>query len=564
MRTFTYLLALTLYLAGGLAASAQDSSLPFTVSDAPTSDGWAENTTWYFISNGKGNYLSSDNTRTADDANILQFAASGGGSTVSFSGYPFSGTGLLWCFVGDNENGFKVYNKKSGSAKLLGMTLDTSVSDPNTMAQMVDETSASSFATLFTCVSTTYGTSGYWCVKQQGTEKRYLTQNGAGGYTNALTFWTDQQAVWGWGKTESTATGDAGSSFKFEQAFDYSKGYYQIVNNSDSKTNKTISSEDIELGSDGTLAAETQIHRFATVSNLTASLWHFDLTSDSTGYSVVNANTGLPMGKLADTNGEGLAMVTSADSEDKGAFKIVKSSASGVYGLSCGGRYLNPWDSGNALGNWGSSATGDNLWKIVAVTEIPVTVTSVGWASVCMPFAVKLSDGTTAKAYKGTAAANGRLQLAEITGVLPAKTGFLIALSGGGTVNLTICDGSGAELSGNVLSGATAKRTGFTGGANYFLAADGTKAVLMQADDSFTVVPANKAYLEGSKVESTGAGSSKMLSFSYGEDGTSGVSAAAQSESERAVRYYDLSGRRVLYPANGIFVTDKGEKVLLH
>lgn len=78
MRTFTYLLALALYLAGGLAASAQDSSLPFTVSDAPTSDGWAENTTWYFISNGKGNYLSSDNTRTAGDANILQFAASGG------------------------------------------------------------------------------------------------------------------------------------------------------------------------------------------------------------------------------------------------------------------------------------------------------------------------------------------------------------------------------------------------------------------------------------------------------------------------------------------------------
>ncbi len=478
--------------------------------------------------------------------------------------YPRSGeTGLLWCFVGDNENGFKVYNKKSGSAKLLGMTLDASVSDPNTSAQMVDETSASSYATLFTCVSTTYGTSGYWCIKQQGTEKRYLTQNGAGGYTHALTFWTDQQAVWGWGKTESNATGDEGSSFKFEQAADFSQGYYQIVSNSDSKTNKTISSEDIELGSDGTLAAETQIHRFATVSNLAASLWHFDLTSDGTGYSVVNANTGLPMGKLADTNGEGLAMVTSADSESKGSFKLVFGSVSGTYGLSCGGRYLNPWDSGNALGNWGSAAIGDNLWKIVAVTEIPVTVSSVGWASVCMPFAVTLPEGSAAKAYKGTAAANGKLTLEEITGVIPAKTGFLIALSGGGEVRLAISSESGADVSGNVLDGATAKRTGFAGGANYFLASDGGKAVLMQAADAFTVVPANKAYLEGSKVESTGAGSSKMLSFSYGEDGTSGVSAVAQSESERAVRYYDLSGRRVLYPANGIFVTDKGEKVLL-
>ncbi len=79
MRTFTYLLALASFFAGGLSVSAQESTAPFTVSDAPTSDGWAENTTWYLISNGKGNYLSSDNTRTADSNEILQFAAAGGG-----------------------------------------------------------------------------------------------------------------------------------------------------------------------------------------------------------------------------------------------------------------------------------------------------------------------------------------------------------------------------------------------------------------------------------------------------------------------------------------------------
>ncbi len=562
MRTFTYLLALASFFASGLSVSAQESAAPFTVSDAPTSDGWAENTTWYLISNGKGNYLSSDNTRTADSNEILQFAAAGGGSTVSGSSYPVS-TGLYWCFVGDSENGFKIYNKKSGSSKLLGMTLDTSVSDPNTSAQMVDGSSAASYATLFTYVSTTYGTSGYWCIKQQGTDKRYLTQNGAGGYTNALTFWTDQQAVWGWGKTESTATGDAGSSFKFEPVTDFSQGYYQIVSNSSSRTNKTVTSEDIELGKGGTLAAETQIHRVATVSNLVASLWRFDLTSDSTGYSVVNANTGLPMGKLADTDGEGLAMVTSADSESKGTFKIVVSSTSGAYGLSCGGRFLNAWDNGNALGNWGTSAVGDNLWEIQAVTEIPVTVSSVGWASVCLPFAVTLSAGSTAKAYRGVSAVGSRLMLEEITGAIPANTGFLLSLSGGGSVTLSISGESTADVGTNVFDGVTAKRTGFEGGANYFLAADGGKAVLMQADETFTVVPANKAYLVASKVQKTGAEASTTLNFTFGDGETSGISSAAQSEDGRTVKYYDLSGRRVLYPANGIFVTDKGEKVFL-
>ncbi len=78
MRTFTYLLALASFFASGLSVSAQESVAPFTVSDAPTSDGWAENTTWYLISNGKGNYLNSDNTRTADSNEILQFAAAGG------------------------------------------------------------------------------------------------------------------------------------------------------------------------------------------------------------------------------------------------------------------------------------------------------------------------------------------------------------------------------------------------------------------------------------------------------------------------------------------------------
>ena len=79
---------------------------------------------------------------------------------------------------------------------------------------------------------------------------------------------------------------------------------------------------------------------------------------------------------------------------------------------------------------------------------------------------------------------------------------------------------------------------------------------------NFATVPANKAYLPKTSINDTVEGASAdALSFTLGGD-TTGI-ATAQSESQRSAKYYDLSGRRVLFPANGIFVTDKGEKVFV-
>ena len=339
-------------------------------------------------------------------------------------------------------------------------------------------------------------------------------------------------------------------------------------------TYKYITSASVLADKEGTVSSTSDDDRAILRANssaaLTPQLWKFEASDD--GYNLVNANTGLKAGQLQSATQAGLRMpVASAqESAHLGVFTAKTSGIAGVFNITESGHLLNAYSGGNqtGLGAWdqsGTSAEG-NRWKIKAVTEVPVTVSSAaGWASLCMPFAVTLPTDTEAKAYIGTTAADGNLKLKEISGVIPAKTGFLIALNGGGDVTLTISNDNTTALSeSNVLDGATTKRTGFEGAANYFLALDPNynRAVFMQAADDFTVVPANKAYISAAKVQTTTGESSGKLNFVLDGGNTTGIS-AAQSESQREVKYYDLSGRRVLFPSNGIFVTDKGEKVFV-
>ncbi len=364
------------------------------------------------------------------------------------------------------------------------------------------------------------------------------------------------------------------------------KAYYVIRNaNYPASEMAFLSTQDIKTGTDGTLsttydsANNRNVARVSESTGIVPRLWKF--TKHESGWYVYNANLGYPLRDYTSGSGN-LDIPTHAN---YGGVYTLKTAPAATFTSSTSGKTNDGMtmvqliaDNCAVTANSDGTTTGittldasdaaGNYWQVIKVSEVPVSVSSTaGWASVCLPFAVTLPSDSEAKAYVGKAAADGKLSLVEITGTIPAKTGFLIALGGGGTVNLTIADDDDASAltESNVLSGATAKRDGFDGGANYFLAYDSgyKRAVFMQADDSFTVVPANKAYISGSSVQTTAGESSGKLNFVFDGGSTTGISSAAQSESDRAVKYYDLSGRRVLYPANGIFVTDKGEKVFI-
>ena len=76
-------------------------------------------------------------------------------------------------------------------------------------------------------------------------------------------------------------------------------------------------------------------------------------------------------------------------------------------------------------------------------------------------------------------------------------------------------------------------------------------------DNTPRIIAANKAYY----VSGSAATAAFTLSFGGTTTGIDAVEAA--DGAEKATIYYDLSGRRVLYPSNGIFVTADGQKVFI-
>lgn len=203
-------------------------------------------------------------------------------------------------------------------------------------------------------------------------------------------------------------------------------------------------------------------------------------------------------------------------------------------------------------------ADAGNYWQFIKVTEIPLTIAANDYTTLCLPFNVNLPEGSAVKAYYASTAAGDVLNLTEITnGIIPANQGVILQNTSEteAAINLTITTDEATTLDGNRLEGVTAKREGYAVKSNYVLA-DGKKGIGFYKAN-FTAITANKAYLPVTNVQNA---QGVMMAFSFGDEvtGIDNVNAAAPA----AKKYYDLQGRRVLYPAKGIFVTEDGQKVL--
>ena len=204
------------------------------------------------------------------------------------------------------------------------------------------------------------------------------------------------------------------------------------------------------------------------------------------------------------------------------------------------------------------NADAGNYWQFIKVTEVPLTIAANDYSTLCLPFNVKLPENSAVKAYYASQAAGNVLNLTEITdGIIPANEGVILQNTGDAeaAINLTITTDGATSLDGNRLVGVTAKREGYAVKSNYVLAKGKNGIGFYKAN--FTEIPANKAYLPSENITNA---QGVMMAFSFGDEvtGIDNVNAAAPA----AKKYYDLQGRRVLYPAKGIFVTEDGQKVL--
>lgn len=203
--------------------------------------------------------------------------------------------------------------------------------------------------------------------------------------------------------------------------------------------------------------------------------------------------------------------------------------------------------------------------RIQKVTTYPVSISAAGYASLCLPFSVTLPEsGLTA--YKVTAINrdnNNEMNLESVGNTIPA--GEPVILQGAaGNYTLTINADNGTKATNNILTGATVKRTGIS--EEYYALAkktiDETETVAFFRV-STTNMPANKAYLLKKNIPAS-ANNAAMFMFNF--DGNGGevtdINTATKAETESNV-YYDLNGRRVLYPSHGIYVKGNGQKVFI-
>lgn len=349
--------------------------------------------------------------------------------------------------------------------------------------------------------------------------------------------------------------------------------YYRIRNVDSELANRYLSSENIVVGTDGSLntaytnsqgSMDRKITRKSDSDNFGSQLWKFTKNNDGT-FTLRNANTDREFGEAGTSPIEMPINI----SHGNGHYKFMPYTADAFTDYDANSMFVMYDNNNNQVGINGDNyvacnndqfSNKSNYWQIIKVTEVPVNIsTTAGWASVAYPFAVQVPSDV--KAYIASTAEGDVLTLQEITdGIIPANTGALLTKDGGGLVNLTITTTSNT-YAGNKLTGSTAERSGFTAKDTYVLASKSGKVGLYPS--TLTIVPSNKAYLLKTNITTSASGEAQMMNFVV--DGmVTGINTVENNANKTDNNtYYDLNGRRVLYPTRGIYVKGNGQKVFI-
>ena len=197
-------------------------------------------------------------------------------------------------------------------------------------------------------------------------------------------------------------------------------------------------------------------------------------------------------------------------------------------------------------------------WHIEEVDYLPVTISSVGKATLYTPVALEIPDGVTAYTLTFDLTA-GTAKKTQLSDVIPAATGVLLEHDETDATTYKFCisdetsDADGGDLTGSVYT----KEISDISTYNYYILYNGTKGVAFYAVNSLT-----SPYLSGSKayyVETVSTSSESPAYF--GIDGTAtGVTTLLTEADDTDEPYYDLQGRPTKNPSGGIYIKD-GRKV---
>ena len=196
--------------------------------------------------------------------------------------------------------------------------------------------------------------------------------------------------------------------------------------------------------------------------------------------------------------------------------------------------------------NRNSAANSVNCaWYLEEVTELPVTVTSAGYATLCSP--VNLTIPTGVKAYGMTVANEKYLSPEEIDTTIPANTGVVLEAAAD-TYNFAITTNAGSATS--VLNGTYATIASDEADGNYvFSIKDGTPGFYKFVGSE---LKGFKAYYQTSVASING------FSIDFGGQ-TVGVNSVISATNLKAG--YDIQGRMINKMQKGINVIN-GKKII--
>lgn len=581
------------YISGGeavqLDGGATEIIVPFTENLPFTASANYENAVWYLIDmhsndTGEGAILSgAKNYIWTATTNAEAYTS----AEVSLPQYdtkqivPF-GDNMLWCFVGNVADGFRIYNKAAGAEYALAKP-----ETGNTAAKLAAVVNATPFR-----IYKSTGITGATCFKKQGDTDFVNTQKVG-----------DVKVLRGWGAADggsscrffapdyyllnyaaSLAAGPANSLgtakyFNVEGTFEdfnnaiaaanadhhsvdamgklssklleyandpanaetndatIAEGYYRLMN----CMYKTYMTNDANNALRGNVSVSDALAKAGTIVKVVAAGDNYKLLVQ--GLEVGQVTTSKQVGLFA----EGGAAFTITPTNNKFVFQNVANDN----GYKC----LHQAADHKVVG-WEAAAEASK-WYIVPATTLNVNLNVVGdktYATTYLPFGVTLPDDV--KAYIVAQAAAGVATVSEVDDI-PANQGVVLVGQNASVTSVALTLGTAsANCSGNLLSGRNTQLTiDEAAKANYFIFGNGDNGVGFYHPNS-TTLKENRAFLPAANVSAGSSASGFRLDFG-GE--ITGIDAAIQADDANAT-YYDLSGRRVNRPVKGLYVKD-GKKI---
>ena len=218
------------------------------------------------------------------------------------------------------------------------------------------------------------------------------------------------------------------------------------------------------------------------------------------------------------------------------------------------------------------------VYRVQAVSTYPVTF-KAEYSTLNLPFDVTLPENVEAyvvsSVLENTVGEHRELAITKVEGTVHANTPVILRCTNSTkptseepvSVNLGVTGAATpSEGVSNIISGSTVKRTDF-GDVSYYALAN--KALTEGGEKQIgffrvttQTMPANKAYLLRSRIPAS-AGNAMALLFNFDGDSITSIGNAVQTKAQGSEVYYDLNGRRVLYPTHGIYVKGNGQKVFI-